>query len=135
MGGAKVRFECGLRENAGLVHTNIANDYVQSLGYRSIGYNWELLDAEADGQAPRSAIRQIAEALSHELSNPSKDWLPAQTASACASDFLALFDPAGLTVVSNRYDGLWNPIAGFGAEWCFVGFDEQCIAMLLLTEA
>ncbi|AWW73442.1 hypothetical protein CD351_03250 [Erythrobacter sp. KY5] len=115
-------------------HTLIADNFVGEYGYRRIGFNWELLDASPDAQGSRAAEHQLVEALSKNIANPSKQWLSKKSASACAKEFLALFRPEDRTVVSNRYDGLWNPISQASNEWAFVGFDRQLSVLLLITE-
>ncbi|EAQ28764.1 hypothetical protein NAP1_14233 [Erythrobacter sp. NAP1] len=115
-------------------HAVIADNFVGEFGYKRIGFNWELLDATPDAHGPRSAEHQLVEALSKDIANPSKQWLPEESARACSKEFLALFDPEDRTVVSNRYDGLWNPISKAPNEWAFVGFDRQLSVLLLITE-
>ncbi len=113
-------------------HAKTADEFVQSLGFAAIGYNWELLDAGAEPSEPRSALKELHSALAQDIDNPNRPWLTDDVAARCAREFLDLFDPASRTIVSNRYDGLWNPIAGGAVEWGFVGFDEQVIALLLI---
>jgi hypothetical protein len=131
--GAWVRFEHGSPDPAAFIHSAMADGFVGSLGLKPIGYNWELLDPSGDKAAPRSAMGEITSALSYDLANPNRPWLPAEEARRCAGDFLALFDAATRTIVSNRHDGLWNPIAGHAVEWGFVGWDKHRIALLLLA--
>jgi len=130
--GAKAVFGHGALPAHWTNYSVNADGIVESLGYTGIGFNWELLDAGADPSAPRSALGQIEQALLHALDNPSKPWLDPELAASCASDFVNLFDPAARTIVSNRYDGLWNPIAGAPVEWGFVGYDEELALVLLL---
>lgn len=133
--GARTVFEhAEMHEERGL-HSAVADDFVAGLGMKPIGFNWELLDASREASGPRSAFAQLAQALSNDISNPSKEWLGATEAERCAFDFLQAFDQATLTFVSNRYDGLWNPISGASVEWGFVGFDARHIALLLIAEA
>lgn len=132
-GGAKVLFRHGVPSDTAFTHTAIADEFVQSLGLKPIGFHWELLDAAAPEGEARSALGEITTALSQDLANPSKPWLNPEIANQCAHAFCSLFDDAGSTIVSNRYDGLWNPIAGGGVEWGFVGFDSRAIALLLLV--
>lgn len=131
--GALVRFEHGPPDSAAFIHTAVADAFVASLGLKPIGYNWELLDPSGDEAAPRSAMSELIGAVSSDLANPSNPWLPPEVARRCAADFLALFDSASRTIVSNRYDGIWNPIADRAIEWGFVGFDKDRIALLLLA--
>jgi hypothetical protein len=112
----------------------IADDFVTSRGFVAIGFNWELLDAEASPGEPRSGEGEIVKALTGTLANPAKPWLAHDAATACAHDFLSLFEPPARTLLANRYDGLWNPIGGSATEWGFVGYDAKTIALLLLSE-
>lgn len=102
------------------------------MGLKTIGYNWELLDAQARMGEPRSAEGIIAGALKNDMEFPQQEWLGADGAAACARDFLALFD-APRTVVSNRLDGLWNPLSDARIEWAFVGMDGANAAVLLVA--
>lgn len=131
--GALVKFAYGSRQEPGN-HCQIADRFVGTLGLKTIGFNWELLDSAAPPGEPRSGEGELLKALTQNLVNPSQPWLPQDEAELCAEGFLNLFDPASLTLVSNRYDGLWNPIAGGSTEWGFVGFDEAKIVMLLLAD-
>lgn len=131
--GAWVRFEHGSPDPAAFIHSAVADRFVGSLGLKPIGYNWELLDPSDDEGAPRSAMSEMTSAVSCDLAHPNRLWLPAEEARRCAGDFLSLFDAATRTIVSNRYDGLWNPIAGRAVEWGFVGWDKNRIALLLLA--
>lgn len=116
------------------LHTAIADKFVTGLGYSGIAFNWELLDASADATGARSAFAEITNALTNDISSYGQPWLEQEEAQRCAHEFLDAFDPATRTFVSNRYDGLWNPIAGKPVEWGFVGFDDTVIALLLITE-
>ena len=118
--------------DAGL-HSAVADAFVSAHGFKPIGYNWELLDANGDVNSPRSALGELAKAIAYDISNPSRVALGLAQSTECAQDFLAAFDSATLTVVSNRYDGLWNPISGAEVEWGFVCFDDKHIALLLLS--
>ena len=131
--GALVLFRHGAPADDAFTHSAIADAFAQSLGLTPIGFNWELLDAQGEVGDTRSALGEMTKALSHDLSNPSTPWLDHSIADRCARDFLALFDASRCTIVSNRYDGLWNPIAGGAVEWGFVGFDQSRIALLLLA--
>ncbi len=114
--------------------TAIADRFVSSLGFKAIGFNWELLDAFETASGPRSAFDEIAAAVGADIANPNQTRLAPSRSQACAAQFLDAFDQGTRTVVSNRYDGLWNPIAGHAVEWGFVAFDDQQIALLLLTD-
>ena len=115
------------------MHAAVADAFVEQHGLKPIGFNWELLDAVAAEDQPRSALGEMVKALSDDIARPGKTWLGEAAAHECASDFLNLFDPLTRTVVSNRYDGLWNPISGAPVEWGFVGFDDAHAALLLIT--
>ncbi|BDI60010.1 hypothetical protein [Qipengyuania nanhaisediminis] len=117
----------------GGLHTRIADDFVASHGYKPIGFNWELLDAAPGATGKRAAPSQLAEAFAGRIENPRQEWLSRPDAEACAEAFLALFDEPPLTLVSNRYDGLWNPISSAHDQWAFVGFDRGATALLLIT--
>ena len=130
--GAKTMLHHGPLPGETGIHSAIADAFVVIHGYSPIGFNWELLDASPDASGPRSALTQLRDAMANAISNPNKAWLGAEKADRCASEFLGAFDPATRTVVSNRYDGLWNPIAGKSVEWGFVAFDDLRIALLLI---
>ena len=102
------------------------------LGLKTIGFNWELLDPEAAPGEPRSALGAIAGALECDMEFPQHNWLGKRQAAACAQDFIALFG-APCTIVSNRIDGLWNPISDARIEWAFVGFDQASAVLLLVA--
>lgn len=131
--GARVRFCHGAAPEDVLTHTAIGDTFVRAHGFDAIGVNWELLDPDAGSGAARSGLDEITRALSHKLTSPSQSWLEPNVARQCAEEFLGLFAPDHLTIISNRYDGLWNPIAGCATEWGFVGFDRENAALLLLT--
>lgn len=131
--GARTAFHHGLTASDAGLHSAVADAFVAEHGYNPIGFNWELLDPHGDPDRPRSAFGEITQAIANDISNPSKDWLGAATARLCAHELLAAFDSKTLTVVSNRFDGLWNPISGAGVEWGFVCFDDKHIALLLIA--
>ncbi len=130
---ARVTFACGELETGLGSPANTADTFVSGLGMTAIGYNWELLDASSDAEAPRSALNELTSALSQDINNPNQPWLTADAAALWAEAFLGAFEPWSRTIVSNRYDGLWNPISGAAVEWGFVGFDNSAIALLLIT--
>ncbi len=132
--GALVKFAYGPRGSISGNHCEVADTIVGTLRLKQIGFNWELLDPGAPEGNVRSGRGELLKALTQNLANPSQPWLSQQDASECADQFLALFDPATLTLVSNRYDGLWNPIAGGTTEWGFVGFDAGQTVLLLLVD-
>lgn len=131
---ADVAFEYGPVPSGSLVHSDVADAFVAKLGLQPIGFNWELLDAAGEADSPRSALGEITHALANAISNPGETWLGSEAAEECAHDFLSAFDQPALTVVSNRYDGLWNPISGAAVEWGFVGFDTERAALLLIAQ-
>ena len=110
----------------------VADAVAQQLGLKTIGYNWELLDAQGAIDDARSALAVIAGALTNDMEFPKQAWLGADGAAACAQDFLSLFE-APITVVSNRLEGLWNPLTQARIEWAFVGMDGSRAALLLLA--
>ena len=115
------------------IHSAVADAFVEQHGLQPIGFNWELLDANAAAGEPRSALGEMVKALSDDIAQPGKQWMGEDVATQCATDFLAALDPATRTVVSNRYEGLWNPISGAPVEWGFVGFDDKHTALLLIA--
>ncbi len=133
--GARIAFEnAPLSERKG-THCDVADGFVEGLGLKPIGFNWELLDASGEIGMTRSALGELTQALSCDISNPSKPWLTYEAAEECSRQFLGLFDAAHMTVVANRYDGLWNPISGAINEWGFVAFDRSNAALLLIADA
>jgi hypothetical protein len=131
--GALVHIAHGPRAGFEGNHCQIADGFIGQLGMTPIGFNWELLDASAGEGERRSGTGELVNALTHKIDNPGQPWLEPEQARACAADFLQGFDPLTLTLVSNRYDGLWNPIAGASVEWGFVAYDADTIALLLLA--
>ncbi|MEP0392818.1 MAG: hypothetical protein ABJ205_08050 [Erythrobacter sp.] len=132
--GALVHFAYGPCAAETGNHCQIADQFVEALGFKTIGFNWQLLDAGAPQGEVRSGLGELVKALTEDLVNPSRPWLSHQEGEACAKEFLDLFEAPALTLVSNRYDGLWNPIASAATEWGFVGFDHETTALLLLAE-
>lgn len=132
--GALVHFAYGPRAEQSGNHCQVADQFVEALGLKTIGFNGQLLDSGAPEGEVRSGMGELVKAFTEDLVNPSQPWLSREDGQSCAREFLDLFDPATLTLVSNRYDGLWNPIAGGTTEWGFVGFDGEMIALLLLAE-
>ena len=133
--GANTRFVHGSMPEGGGLYFAIADGFVSASGFSPIGFNWELLDTSGDPSAVRSAHGEVVKALSNRISDYGRPWLARDEAVQCASDFFGLFDPADLTVVSNRYDGLWNPISGAAVEWGFIAFDDSNIALLLIADS
>lgn len=132
--GALVHFAYGPRASGTGNHCEVADRFVDTLGLKTIGFNWQLLDPGAPQDEVRSGMGELVKAFTQNLVNPSQPWLSHGEGKACAREFLDLFDLHTLTLVSNRYDGLWHPIAGGATEWGFVGFDSDLIALLLLAE-
>lgn len=120
---ARVVFACGPREKDGRNYCDIANDFVESQGFVGIGFNWELLDAEAGPGETRSARGTIADAFAYDMMLPQTRWLGRESARDCAEDFVNLFAPENRTIVSNRLNDLWNPLSRARIEWAFIGFD------------
>ncbi len=131
----RVRFELfvGPVPSDGLTASAKADAFAVRNGFQPIGFNWELLDPEADIDAPRSAFGTMVEAVQRDLSNPSHDWLDAKNARLCARQFLDAFAPAALTVLTNHLNGLWWPISDAADEWSFVALDDDAIALWLMA--
>ena len=115
------------------LHFACADHFVRGLGYQPIGGNWELLDAEGDAGAPRSARAALVNAFSHDMVFPQEAWLGESGAQVLAEAFLACFDPDTVQIVTNRMYFRWNPITAATIEWAFVAFDSSAIALLLAT--
>ncbi|WP_271439877.1 hypothetical protein [Pontixanthobacter luteolus] len=130
---AGVLFATGALDAPSLMHTDVADRFVQSQGLRPIGANWEMLDPSGDDSAPRSAIAFFADALSQNMVLPRRSWLGEGRARQCGREFLACFEPRSRTILTNRMDFGWNPISAANVEWAFIGFDDQKIALLLLA--
>ena len=130
---ARVTFALGENPEPQGTYGAVANAFVEAQNLKPIGFNWELLDPHAPQGEPRSALGTIAEALTHHMEYPSRDWLGRDAAARCAHDFLDLFDPTDRTVLTNRFGDLWNPLTDARIEWGFVGFDSQRAGLLLLT--
>ncbi len=126
-------FEARKLEQPHLVHTKVADHFVQSLGLKPIGTNWEMLDGSGEADAPRSAIAAFMDALSNNMARPQQIWLGLEKAAECGRDFVRAFEPAQRTILTNRMDFGWHPISDAAIEWAFVGFDEHKIALLLVT--
>ncbi len=131
---AVVRIETRKLENPPGLHTACADDFVTDLGYKPIGANWELLDAEAAPDEPRSALAAVREAFAQNMVFASEPWLGEADALAMGAAFLACFDPVSRQIVTNRMYFGWNPITGATFEWAFVAFDREAIALLLATD-
>jgi hypothetical protein len=132
-GRATVTFAAQLLDAPPGLHTACADRFVTSLGYQPIGGNWELLDAEGDLGAARSARAALVKAFSHDMVFPQEAWLGEAGALALAEAFLACFDPGRLQIMTNRMYFGWNPITAATIEWAFVAFDNSATALLLST--
>ncbi|KPF63936.1 hypothetical protein [Porphyrobacter sp. AAP60] len=132
-GRATVTFAAQPLDGPPGLHTACVDSFVTGLGYQPIGGNWELLDAEGDAGAPRSARAALVDAFSHDMVFPQEAWLGDAGALVLAQDFIACFDPGSLQVVTNRMYFGWNPITAATIEWAFVAFDSSAIALLLAT--
>ena len=130
---AEVRFVARALDAPPGLHSACADSFVTSLGYQAIGGNWELLDAEAAPDAPRSAVAALAEAFASDMALPQQRWLGDEAAGEMAADFLACFAPGTCQIVTNRMYFGWNPITTASIEWAFVAFDDTAIALLLAT--
>ena len=133
-GSATVRIASHALEGLPGLHTARADAFVTGLGYQPIGGNWELLDADAAPDAPRSALAALREAFAHSMVFAREPWLGEADAIAMGAEFLACFDPASRQIVTNRMYFGWNPITTASIEWAFVAFDDQAIALLLATD-
>lgn len=129
---AKLTFLCAEIEESFDPPQVIADRFVRSRGFKPIGHNWELLDAAPDASGGRSAAEIIADALAKDMVF-GKEWLGSKPAMECANEFLSAFTPERRTILSNRYDGLWNPITNAQIEYAFVGFDDRKIALLVVS--
>ncbi|MEO1488356.1 MAG: hypothetical protein AAFR88_02805 [Pseudomonadota bacterium] len=127
----ELRFEREAVEGAAGLHTAIADGFVAKHELTPIGFNWEMLDPASE-TGERSAVAAMAGALTKNMVFPSQEWLGEEAAQQCARDFVACFNPAACTMLTNRMDFGWNPISEATIEWAFVGFDDQAIALVLL---
>lgn len=130
---AEIRFTAQVLAEPPGLHFACADTFVTALGYQPIGGNWELLDAEAASDEPRSARAAITEAFRKDMVFSTETWLGEADALAMGEEFLACFDPGTLQVVTNRMYFGWNPITDATMEWAFVAFDNTAIALLLAT--
>lgn len=131
---AVVRIETRTLDAPPGLHTACADAFVAGLGYKPIGGNWELLDADAAPNEPRSALAALGEAFAQNMVYSRHPWLGEEGAIAMGADFLACFEPASRRIVTNRMYFGWNPITLATFEWAFVAFDDQAIALLLATD-
>lgn len=115
------------------LHFACADSFVTGLGYKPIGGNWELLDADCQAEAPRSARSAFVEAFANDMVYSREPWLGRAAALALAEDFLGCFKPHARQIVTNRMYFGWNPITEATFEWAFVAFDDSAIALLLAT--
>ena len=127
------KLHCGALPEDGLTPAAKANAFVQAHGFQPIGFNWEMLDPEAGMDEPRSAFGTMVEALEHDLTQPSSDWLSANEARSCAGQFMAAFHASAVTILTNHLNGLWWPISGAADEWSFVAMDDDVIALWLMA--
>lgn len=135
---AEVVFHTAAREDLSSSPAQIADGLASARGYAPIGFNWEMLDQDADVTASRSALGAFGDALTKDLAMRA-DWLGADRALACGRDFVSAFAPGSVAILTNHIvrDGGksegWNPISGATYEWAFVGYDDSAAALLLLT--
>lgn len=129
------RFECvwGELPEEGLTPAQKADAFVQQHGFKSIGFNWEMLDPEAPLDGSRSAFGTIVEALQHDIAQPGQRWLSQAEAHLCARQFLDAFAPTTPTVLTNHLNGLWWPISDAADEWSFVAMDDRSIVLWLMA--
>jgi hypothetical protein len=130
---ALVRFEAGEVPAEPLTPAARADAFTARFGFKSIGFDWEMLDPSPDLTAPRSARATLVEALAQDFAQPGTKWLGEASARQCAEDLLRPFDPGRLSVLTNHLNGLWWPISGAADEWSFVAMDEAAIALLVLV--
>lgn len=135
---AELFFEMRARGDAGGAPVQVADRFVSECGYKPIGFDWEMLDAAGEADAPRSAIGAFADALTKDLAMRG-EWLGEDRALECGRTFVGAFDPLGAIILTNhivrdagRSEG-WFPISSASLEWAFVGYDDSAIALLLLT--
>lgn len=135
---AAVVFEArALGEMAG-APPQVADRFVTECGLKPIGVHWEMLDPEALPSESRSARGAFRDALAKDLVMKTT-WLGDAKALECAEQFVGAFDPSWATILTNHItrDGgkseAWNPISDWTLEWAFVGFDQEAIALLLVT--
>jgi len=115
------------------LHFACADAFVAGLGYKPIGGNWELLDAEGEADGPRAALAACVDAFAHNMVFAKEPWLGEESALAMGRDLLACFDTRTRQIVTNRMYFGWNPITEAAVEWAFVAFDDTAIALLLAT--
>ena len=132
-GTAQVRIEGRPLDHPPGLHSACADALVTSLGYQPIGGNWELLDAEAEPDGPRSARAALVEAFARQMVFAHEPWLGEADALSMGEDLLSCFDPRTRQIVTNRMYFGWNPITSATFEWAFVAFDDTAIALLLAT--
>lgn len=130
---ANLAFKTRALDNAARTPAAVADTLVQSLGYKAIGANWEMLDDGPDADAPRSAIAAFGEAMSNDMVFSKSEWLGQENGQQCGREFIDCFAARQRTVLTNRMYFGWNPITSAAFEWAFVGYDDQAIALLLLT--
>ncbi len=116
------------------LHFACADAFVTALGHKPIGVNWELLDAEAEPDGPRSACAALAQAFRANMVFSNTPWLGEARAGQMAREFIDCFDPSTRQIVTNRMYFGWHPITTASIEWAFVAFDDTAIALLLATD-
>jgi hypothetical protein len=132
-GDADVRFTAQALGAPPGLHFACADAFVTALGYQPIGGNWELLDADASPDEPRSARAAFIEAFGNNMVFAREPWLGEADALALGEELLACFNPGTRQIVTNRMYFGWNPITEATFEWAFVAFDDTAIALLLAT--
>ncbi len=130
---ALVRFEVGDVPQEPLTPAARADAFASGFGFKSIGFNWEMLDPGDDLTAPRSGRATLVAALSNDMIHHRAEWLGESRARECGDALLGAFEAPTRTVLSNHLNGLWYPISGARDEWSFVVMDEATIALLVLA--
>jgi hypothetical protein len=131
--GAEVSFAAQPLAAPPGLHFRCADDFVTGLGFTAIGPNWELLDAEAAPDQPRSARAAFIEAFARNMVLPGQPWLGEADALIMGEGLLGCFDPRTRQIVTNRMYFGWHPITTAAIEWAFVAFDDSAVALLLAT--
>jgi hypothetical protein len=135
--GAEVIFRARTLGGDGGAPVQVADRFVAEQGFKPIGFDWEMLDASAGADAPRSALGAFVDALAKDLAMRG-EWLGEARATECGRAFIGCFDPARATILANHIvrDGGksegWFPISTAPLEWAFIGYDDSAIALLLL---
>ncbi len=135
---AQVIFKVQKRDTAAGTPVQIADAFVVEHGFTPIGFDWELLDADAAPGEARSALGAFRDALALDLMMRDT-WLGDEQALDCGREFVGAFNPSQRLLLTNHIirdagtsEG-WNPISKAAYEWAFLGLDDSKIALLLIT--